>query len=287
VGLRELARYGPSPREEESVPPAARGLAISRRYLGPERCEHLLPSPKELAAAMAAALAEGSRVSVVLPPVGPRCWPRAEALLESAAAVLPGCEIVANDWGVLRAAADEPRLVPVMGRCLDRRLRDPRLEDALGPDLPQVAREALASAPYASRAFCRFRARLRIERIEIDATQLESPAAAFPDDLRLSLWTPLGALATGRVCLPAMLHRPPGEDRFWPGSCRRECLGVTLRPQAPRALLGRLDLLVVGNSVFYRHDDELAARAEQLCGRLPIDRIVWQTGGPMETGMAT
>lgn len=286
----ELAWFGPSPGSDRAPPPAAVGLAPRRRYLGSEVCEHLLPAAAALEAAIAASRAGGQSVSVVVPPVGPRGAKRAVELLAQVAVAAPGTEIVANDWGVLAAAARDERLVPVLGRCLHRVLREPRLAEALGPSAPEAAREALGGGPWASAAFATLRARLRIARLEVDVPPIPIAARSFPPDLPVSLWVPYGLVATGRACLSASVHRGPevlGASRFAPGPCRRECRRARVTLSAPRAVRGPLALALAGNTVFYEHDDELAARARQMLAELPVDRIVWQTSDALHTGLCS
>jgi hypothetical protein len=289
-GIVELAWFGLDPEIGRAPPPIVRGLTASRRYLGSEVCEQLLAPASVMEAAIAASRARGLVASVVLPPVGPRGAKAALALMARVAETAPGTEIVANDWGVLAAAARDERLVPVLGRCLNRMLREPRLGVALGPAAPAAAREALGGGPWASAAFARLRARLRIARIEVDVPPIPIATQCFPRDLPVSLWVPFGLVATGRVCLSASVHRAPevlGAARFAPGPCRRECREARVVLAAPRSVGGPLALALAGNTVFYEHDETLAARARQLLADLPVDRIVWQTADALHTGLAS
>ena len=273
----ELALFGPEARSTATRPAAAEGLRATRRYFGAELCEHLLASGPALVREVLSARAAGLSASLVLPPVGPGTWPRVRTILTRVAEAAPGTEVVANDWGVLRGAARDERLVPVLGRCLNRMLRDPRLGDALGPGAPAAALEALGGGPFASAAFARLRARLRVSRVEIDVPLTAIAARCFPADLPLSLWVPTGLVATGRVCLPAAVHRPPGPGRFAVGPCHRECRQAWFALRAPREEQGPHPLSLRGNAVLVEHDAALSAVAQRLGDEIPVDRIVWQT----------
>lgn len=284
----ELAWFGQDPEVGVVPPPAAAGLTASRRYLGSEVCEQLMAPWAAMDVAVAACRARAMAVSVVLPPVGPRGARAALALLTRVAEAAPGTEIVANDWGVLAAAARDERLVPVLGRCLNRMLREPRLGDALGPAAPAAAREALGGGPWASAAFAKLRARLRIARIEIDVPPIPIAARCFPPDLPVSVWVPFGLVATGRMCLAASVHRGRqvlGAARFAPGPCRHECRQACVVLAAPRQARGPAALTLAGNTAFYEHDPSLAGGALQMLADLPVDRVVWQTADPLHTGL--
>jgi hypothetical protein len=255
----------------------------TRIYFGNEFCEHLAPGPREILGALDRARRLGLALSLVLPYAGPSAFARIAEVLETVAAAAPGTEIVANDWGVLRRAAADARLVPVMGRCLYRVLRDPRLPLHVGPELPAAARDSLrGGGALRSAAFADLRARLRIARIEIDVPPLGLPdEACFPPDLPLSIYVPFGFVASGRVCVFASIHRPSGAGRFAPGTCRRQCRTARIRLEAPATMAGSQELVLAGNTVFYRHDAALEEVAAAALDRLPIDRVVHQSEPPM------
>ncbi|MBI2895061.1 MAG: hypothetical protein HYY06_16010 [Deltaproteobacteria bacterium] len=264
----ELASFGPG------------SSGATRTYFGNEFCERLIPSPPQATAAVRRAGEEGRAITLVLPVLGPAAFERAAQVLDAVARAAPGTEVVANDWGVLRRAASDERLVVVMGRCLNRTIRDPRLPVHVGEQMPPAAREALRGGPFRSRAFRALRERYRVSRLEIDVPPLGIAEAAFPDDLPLSVYLPFGFVASGRICVFAAAHRPDGPERMSVGECRYECATASLLLTGGQAANG-LELRLRGNTVFYRHDARLEAEALAAASRFPIDRVVWQPDVPM------
>ena len=101
-------------------------VRFTRCAFGNEFCEHLLPSPDPLAAALAAARSRGMAFTLLTPYVSDRGIDELRRLL--GAFDEDGGEVVFNDWGTLNLLRREfPHLVPVQGRLLNKSLRDPRV----------------------------------------------------------------------------------------------------------------------------------------------------------------
>ncbi len=270
--LRLLARRGPQPALGECLRalgqrPLAPGLLapgsrVEALHYGSEFCEHLIPGPRALGAALATAEAAGLALCLLTPMVSDRGLRRVRALL----ARLPaGSEVVANDWGVLGVLRDEfPALVPAAGRQLCKMVKDPRL--------PSAAWTRLTPHGVHSAPFLALLERLGVARLEVDV-----PPFARLDDLRgrglpLAVHAPFGYATRARICKIGCL-RLPAAERFAPGHrCRKECLRYVER--LDRGAEHDLPTLRRGNTVLYRHGAEMTRTLAAALGHGDVARLV-------------
>jgi hypothetical protein len=202
-------------------------VRFSRLYFGNEFCERLIPGAADLHRAAAAAAARGLGLTLLTPYVTDAGIERLRPALDLLAAQPAGggVEVVANDWGLVHLLRrDYPGLRLVLGRLMNRMLRDPRVTHYLASaPAPAEAHRALRQSGVAAPAFRRFLARLGIERVEFD-----HPPQGLDMDFRqlglaASLYLPYGYIATGRVCMIGSLHLPAAEKFDVESICRREC----------------------------------------------------------------
>ena len=111
--------------------------SVSRLYIGNEFCSHLFPKRELLAELMEKAAAEGFDITISTSFV-------TEDLLELHTGLLDWLhnwsvqkerpvEVVFNDWGLLHyIKQNQLRLIPVMGRLLNKRKKDPRQQWQFG-----------------------------------------------------------------------------------------------------------------------------------------------------------
>jgi hypothetical protein len=202
---------------------------IGRLYFGVAFCQHLLPSPADVGLARAFAAQRGWAFSLLLPYVTDRFLPAIDSLLD---ALRPGDEAIVEDWGVLRRARGRG-LVLVLGRGLNRMMRDPRVPD-VGPEHLRGDRlpDSWRSTSGASSAFARVIAALGVSRLETDwpLQGLEPLPPAAP---RTALHLPFGMIATGRLCLMSALGKPPSVRFTAPLACDAPCRDYTVTLRAP------------------------------------------------------
>ncbi len=274
------------------------GRPVDRIYFGNEFCERLLMLEAHLDAAMDACQGRaedagegraedaGPALTVVLPYLSPKPLAKAQLLLERLVERAPDSEVVCNDWGVLRLVAAQPKLQPVMGRCLNRTLCDPRLPEYVGGALPEGALAAFRGNAFTSAAFGAFAERYRVRRVELDQPPLGLEPSAMPPGISASVHHRFAFVASGRVCLFAAVNRHDEAvgPRFTPGPCQYECRDYELTLSAPSALAGRLPLVQRGNTVFVAHDEpeSIDSLMEQLAPH--ADRLVWSRRAPMGGG---
>jgi hypothetical protein len=257
---------------------AAKGEAPFRRvYLGNEFCERLLPADEDLRDVLAAAREEGLGTTLLVPPLGDGGIDRLRGILaifEREAGA--GAEVAAGDWGTLRMLRREnPGLVPVLGRLLDKALRDPRAAPIYGQATP-AARAVLSGSSASLPAFRRFLLEMGIRRIELDALPQGSGLDLRGSGIAAALHLPFGAVATGRPCLAGSLHLEPADRLRFDLPCGEECRDWTVELRDPRPPFGPGDLVLLekGNTLFYGVEGSWLSQWFGPLERIGIDRVV-------------
>jgi len=144
---------------------------FTRLYYGVEFCERLVPAASQVRRAYEAATCRRLSFSLLTPYVTDaglgRLWPLFEwlAALDDSSA-----EVVVNDWGVLHLLRrDFPRLRPVLGRLMNRMLRDPRIAgEFASPQAPAAALQVLRQSGVTAALFRRFLGQVGITMVEFD-----------------------------------------------------------------------------------------------------------------------
>jgi hypothetical protein len=207
-------------------------------------------------------------------------------VLELLASLDGAAEVVANDWGVLRRTRrDHPTLRLVVGRLMNRMMRDPRLTGHYDtPGAPEEGlrhfrRSSLSAAPYR-----RLLARSGVVMAEFDPTLqgFEADPAAWGIEAALHL--PFAFVATGGICTPAGL-RQPGPAKFSPVTpCAWECRAFDLHlrnTRSPYEADRDLALLQKGNTLFHRVEGTALDRALEAARSQGFRRVVWAPEAPM------
>lgn len=259
---------------------------FSRLYFGNEFCERLAPLPHEAVAAYEAAARRDMRFSLLTSYVTNAGLDRYIRLFERLAA-LPGdtLEVIVNDWGLLRLLRrDFPTLRLVLGRLMNRMLRDPRIAGAFASArAPDAALSALRQSAVSAPVYRRFLERHGVEMVEFDNV-IQGLDMDFRElGIAGSIYLPYGYIATGRVCMIGSLGRSSREAFDVASACHRECQLYTLRFEYSDSPFGNRDQEFIqrGNTYFYHqgHDDILSAA--RMVERLGIARIVFQPELPM------
>ncbi len=198
-----------------------------RVYFGNEFCEERIPKRVELEAACAAVREAGLPLSFVTPPVSDRGCEVLMDRLKELQTGMPGSEVVVNDWGVLRLLYHElPSLVPVLGRLMNKLLRDPRITPHHSrPDVLPDPLRALRRCSLSISAYRHLLSRFGVKRVELDNLYqgIEMDFEAW--SLLRSLYIPFGYVTMGRICLPGNQHLPSDQKFATPsGGCPRPCL---------------------------------------------------------------
>ena len=237
------------------------GAHSGRLYVGNEFCERLLPGTRTLGVVCREAATSWGGLTLVTPPVGDAGLDRVALLLRSLARLSPGAEVVANDWGILTLVAEMGSdLRPVLGRLMNKMLRDPRVTPSLAQQSPtaealRATRQAALTAP----AYVRMLARLGVQRVEFDNLHqgIDIDFAAL--GIQPTLHLPFSCVTTGSACLTSGIGQVPEHKFTSDNPCHRECrvYSATMRDHASAAAA---PLISRGNSVFFRQERALVER---------------------------
>jgi hypothetical protein len=192
-----------------------------------------------------------------------------EGLFEFITKVNPGCEVVFNDYGVLRILLNNyfNDLKPVMGRLLNKMKRGPRLMNLINI-LPEATVKYFRSSSLDTKAFQDFLLKHKIKRVEIDnlLQGIELNLANF--GISASLYVPYAYVTTTRACLAINCDVHGKEDEVGVFPCKGECQKYIfyLRNKVMPVLLIRK-----GNTVFLKND-KIPGNLE----KMGVDRIVYE-----------
>ncbi|MES0491481.1 MAG: hypothetical protein ABUK01_15915 [Leptospirales bacterium] len=233
-----------------------------RVYFGSEFCEYLIPSKRELINAHEKSLSDGFDFTFVTPPVTDTGVEKLQVLFEYLDSVEMEIEVVANDWGVVTLASRFEFLQPVMGRLLNKMLREPRFNTMYkNSEVPKAPLKIFQNSGISSN-FMEIIKRYRIKRIELDNLY-----QGFGEDLNLhgldaSVYLPYGYIASGRMCYYAAVGRPT-EVRFLYGrECQKQCIGNSATMVSEKTA-DLNNIIQKGNTVFYKQDKTMIDKALQ------------------------
>ncbi len=259
---------------------------FTRLYYGIEFCERLLPTGPQTRRAYEAAAARRLHLSLLTPYATDSGLDRLRPIFAWLAALNDTTiEVVVNDWGVLRLLRREfPGLHPVLGRLMNRMLRDPRIAGRFAmPQAPPAALQALRQSAASAAVFRRFLGRLGVTTVEFDNVfqGLDMDFREF--GLSASLYIPYGYVATGRVCAIGSLRLDRRHKFDVESVCRKECRLYALRFEYSDSPFGNRgqEFFEQGNTYFYFQDREMIASSARTVERLGISRVVYQPRLPM------
>ncbi len=261
-------------------------VVFSRVYFGNEFCEHLIPTPSLLARVYSAVQAKGLAFTLLTPSVTDDGIERLTPLFAFLAGREERSEVVVNDWGVLRLLRREfPNLARVLGRLLNKMLRDPLAAAyyCLHPLTPKPTLSALRRSNLTVPVYQAFLKRSGIEMVEVDnvvqGTDMDFKELGFA----AALYVPYGFVTTGRTCLFASLNQPKAKKFTVSATCSKECQRhyAECSYDGPPFTGNPFVLLHRGNTVFYAQGEDLVRSALRHAEATGIERITYQPRIPM------
>jgi len=255
------------------------GTTPPRIYFGNEFCEHCIPNIRMLQEVLGAMNECGFSLTLLTPPCNDAKLEEVEKLLKLLEELSPGAEVVINDWGALEMIKCRyPRLKPVLGRLMNRFLRDPRITPRyLSPDAPSEGLKIVQGSSLSIPAFQNILQNYGIERVELDYLY-QGIGIDFEDiGLRPSLYLPFGFVATGRICMFGNLNRPPESKFGIIDACDKPCweMEATLEDSNKKNDGGVYNYLQRGNTIFYRLSGQILSEAINWANQQQA-RIVYQ-----------
>lgn len=268
ISVKEIieAKYGP--------------ITFTRLYFGEEFCERALSSGAALARAMGAAEERGWEFTFVTPYVTETGLDKVRHLLDILAQAKLGAEVVVNDWGVLEWVREQhPTLTPVLGRLLNKVIRDPRMPDRLRNSPDQAVIHKFQSCNLAGGEMKGLLDQYQVRRVELDyppqGLPLDLPAWGYD----VSLYIPYGVITTGRMCLMQSWGLDPGEKFKTTGPCSQRCRLGWLELSDPSGQVKKdkdWQIVQKGNTIFYRQSKGFLAEILTAAEKAGVSRMIFQ-----------
>ena len=225
-------------------------VEVRRIYVGDEFCVHRLPDLATLEDFSGKASTRGWDITLLTPPVTDDGLEKCALLFRFLEKEVPGSEVVANDWGLVRLMNERHPSLPVAaGRLLNKGFKDPRLSDAdRVARISENAEELLKGSTFDCPEFREKARRCNIRRLERDLLPFGELRMMAPKGLGTSVDLPFGYVSTGRVCWIASFNNP-GRRKFCPlEACQGQCEGLLLELGGPQF---GFRMFQGGNTVFY------------------------------------
>lgn len=261
-------------------------ISFSRIYFGNEFCQHLIPPLSFLDRIYTAAQEEGLSFTLLTPYVTDEGMERLRPLFEFLADREERAEVVINDWGALRLLRREfPRLIPVLGRLMNKMLRDPLAAAyySLHALTPKPTQFALRRSNLTVPIYQAFLKRSGIRIVEVDNVVQGIDMDFDQSGFASAFYVPYGFIATGRICLFASLSQPK-EKKFTVSTiCSKECQRhyAECSYNEPPFKGNSFALLHRGNTVFYSQGKSLLRSALRHAEAKGIKRIIYQPQIPI------
>jgi len=255
-------------------------IRFTRLYYGQEFCEKAISGKEDMKKALYLSEEEGMNFTCVTPYVTEKGLTKVKVLLSQLAKERPESEVVINDWGVLDWIIEEQlTLTPILGRLLNKVLRDPRIPKNLMNSSNSEKTHYFQTSCLAGLGMKNLLDQYSVKRIELD----HPPQGLDPELLdwgyQTSLYLPFGVVTTGRLCL-IQSWGVEVKDKFRSSSrCDQKCLPYWLEMTD---LSGRVrknadwKLMQKGNTIFYRLSRESVAKAIDSADSTGVNRIVFQ-----------
>lgn len=258
---------------------------FTRMYFGQEFCEKALPTPKEIQQALTLAKKKEMKFTLVTPYVTEEGLDKVKGLLETLVELEPHGEVVVNDWGVLQIIRESyPSLTPVLGRLLNKVLRDPRImvytKKSQSKQSPNNVLESYRRSSLASESMAALLKEYQVRRIELDHPPQGLDERLQEQGYDLSLYLPYGVITTGRICFIHSWELDEKEKfKTFLGGCDRKCRFYWMEMSDPGQQVPKSkdwSIVQKGNTVFYRGKGEFLRQGLESGVRAGVSRVVVQ-----------
>ena len=244
-----------------------------RLYFGVEFCERLLPSPAQLAGAVAFTMNQKKAFTLVTPYVTDSGLEHVEKLLILLSESYPENEVVFNDWGVFHLLKEKGLpLKPVMGRLLNKMKRGPRILP-VKEMIPPTSANYFMTPGLSIPALQQFILKQAITRLDFDNLLQGINKDGITGYLHISLYRPCAYITTTRFCF---MSSTADTDDFTIGvlPCKKECQDYAFSLSNP---VMTTPLIRKGNTIFFSNEQipDEHIRSQK------IDRIVVQPEIPV------
>ncbi|AET68386.1 hypothetical protein Desor_2856 [Desulfosporosinus orientis DSM 765] len=255
-------------------------VRFTRLYYGQEFCEKAISGKEDMKRAFNISEEEGLSFSYVTPYVTETGLTKLKIRLDKLAAEKPDSEVVINDWGVLDWLNDQQlTLTPVLGRLMNKILRDPRMPNKSINTVNSQTADCLRTSFLTGVGMKNLLDQYHVRRIELDHPPQGLDPKLSDWGYQSSLYLPYGVVTTGRICLMQSWGLED-KDRFKAAMvCDQKCGRYWLEMSDPSGKVkntANWKLMQKGNTIFYRQSRKFAVKALEQAVSYGISRIVFQ-----------
>ena len=259
--------------------------SIEGVYFGQETCEKLIPSIKDMQAAVSYCLEKQYSFTFATPYVGPHGMQKLLQLFDYLQLEASGSEVVVNDFGVLHQLCKNYKdLSPTLGRLLVKTKRDPRYSisgfEAAETDINDMKvveknqAETIQSSALELTEYQSFLRLKGVKRICID-----SPSPGFNEKLwagnllPVDLYWPWAYITSSRSCPVAAITQPGKESHPTEEHCKYQCRKFGFGFKSDKKML---PTVLRGNAVWMNTTSQFESSL-----RFSFDRLIYQPYVPV------
>ncbi|AMA73011.1 hypothetical protein ACH33_09170 [Aneurinibacillus sp. XH2] len=258
-----------------------------RLYFGSEFCQYRLPSLTAVKQALAYSQEHGLAFTFVIPYVHTvkfEALPEILVYLQTMAVKEERpLEVVVNDWGVYHHIRKHfPVLRIVIGRLLNRTIRDPRVADYYADEnAPTDARRVFAGSGLLSEWFGRFLQEGNVAGLEFDELIQEHALLEYSSPYMLSFHFPFGCVASGSACMVGFMEAEKKDKFRGDPNCRQQCQRYTFELKNRHIPDMRHRIFQKGNTAFYTHNRDIVKRGLANMAKVESGRVVYSPRIPV------
>lgn len=228
---------------------------VQRLYLGSEYCIRLLPSITEIENNISFCHSNGLSFTLVTPAmVTDTDIPLLKQIFHYLNTKDEKTEIVINDWGILALIQEFPQLLPILGRLLNKREKDPRINYH---EKPEEVKQLFQSTILDHTPLCSYLEQKRVIGIEFDNY-------FYPINLKLNhhsfhchIYYPLVFSSLSRICVFAGTYKDEKKKFVINSHCEKECIRYFIQRQFQKGTTQNAFMTAqVGKGIYCENKDE-------------------------------
>lgn len=266
------------------------GRLPQRLHYGSEFCQYRLPSFTEVRKAALYSWENGMDFTFATSYLHEKKFQELDKILQGLASLSEEygkpIEIVVNDWGVYyHLRSHYPQFNLVMGRMLNKMIRDPRVASFYNQDEVAAAAEAgkrvMQGTGLFSSWFGRFLEEGNLTGIEFDPLLQDMDLTGCPENWHISFHFPFGCVASGSACMVGFMDAEKKDKFRGDPSCKHQCQTAVfeLKPRTFGDMESRV--FQKGNTAFFAHQHELIERGLHNATTISGSRVVYSPRIPV------
>lgn len=258
-----------------------------RIIFGSEFCQYRIPSKRAVNRALQYCLNNELSFSFATPYIHEQKFDNLKEILallnETALALDERIEVIVNDWGVYyQIQNDYPYLDVVIGRLLNKSIRDPRVAHYYKEnDGPTKGKEFFKQTGLFSTSFQRFFEGGNVVGYEFDQLIQGSSLNEEESARKIGLHFPFGCIASGSACMVGFMEKEKSDKFRGDPECKQQCQSYIF--ELKNKWHGDMNHGVYqkGTTAFYAYDIKLLKTAFQHLQSLKNPRVVYSLRMPV------